>query len=118
MNPGLTLKISEIEDLPVLTLLGRMDAANHDQFDTIADRLVAAGHLVVAVDLTDLTYISSAGTESLRRLTSSLRERGGSVCLCGVSGVVKTVLEITRVLPLFQLFDAPETAHAATRPTP
>src|SRR4051794_7890486 len=52
----------------------------------------------VVVDLSKLTYLSSVGYGPLITLRSRVRESGGRLILCGLSGVVKEVFEATRLL--------------------
>ncbi len=88
-----------------IALAGRMEAESREQLQTAGDQLIGEGATHIAVDLSGLTYISSAGIGVLVRLSSLLREKGGEVALCGASGVVLTVLQITRVITLFQMRD-------------
>jgi anti-anti-sigma factor len=52
----------------------------------------------VVVDLTKLVYMSSVAYGPLITLRSRVREAGGRLVLCGLSGVVKEVFEATRLL--------------------
>jgi len=52
----------------------------------------------VVVDLSKLGYLSSVGYGPLITLRSRVRESGGRLILCGLSGVVKEMFEATRLL--------------------
>jgi anti-sigma B factor antagonist len=52
----------------------------------------------VVVDLSKLAYLSSVGYGPLITLRSRVRESGGRLVLCGLSGVVKEMFEATRLL--------------------
>ncbi len=94
---------SRIGNLDVITLNGRLDAANEHAFEEEGIRLVLAGARCIAVDMAGLTYISSAGIGGLLRLRGALGETGGELFLCGAKGVVKSVLEITRVADMIKM---------------
>jgi anti-anti-sigma factor len=104
---------SEFAGMAVLSLRGRMDAASEQDFEDEAKRLVAGNGAIIAVDLSELSYISSAGIGALMRLAGNARARQGDVVLCGAKGIVKSVLEITGVGQIFRLYaSVPEAAAA------
>jgi len=107
---------SRIGDWAVVRLEGRMDAASEHAFERESRKLVDDGARRIAVDLERLTYISSAGIGALIRLAASVRDRNGEVALCGAKGVVKSVLEITRVITLFRLFGDLGEVESVDRP--
>src|SRR5262245_3969675 len=64
----------------------------------LLDAVIGKQEPKVAVDLSKLTYMSSVGYGPLITLRSRVRESGGRLILCGLSGVVKEVFEATRLL--------------------
>ena len=93
-----------------------MDAASEHAFDLECETVLQGGRRHVAVDLAGLSYISSAGVGALLRLAGLFRDRNGEVVLCGAKGVVKSVLEITRVSSLFRMCDSVEAAATEMGP--
>ena len=63
----------------LIALEGRMDAASRDLLQAAGDRMAEMGAKHIVVDMTRLTYISSAGLGVLVRLSSILGKAGGSV---------------------------------------
>ncbi len=95
-----------------------MDAASEHDFDRECVAVLKSGAGRVAVDLAGLSYISSAGVGALLRLSGLFRDRNGEVLLCGAKGVVKSVLEITRVSSLFRMCDSVDAALGELGLTP
>lgn len=109
----LTVRTSLLKAGALVVLEGRMDAASRDLLQAAGDRMAETGTKHIVVDMTHLTYISSAGLGVLVRLSSILGKVGGRVSLCGTNGVVKTVLEITKIGSLFRIYDTADQAMSA-----
>ena len=109
----MTIRTSRLNNAAVILLDGRMDAASKDGLQNEGDRLLATGERRIAVDLSRLTYISSAGLGVLIRLSSLVQEAGGQMWLCGTTGAVSAVFEITRLTGLFQMYATVDEAVAA-----
>jgi len=92
----------------VAELSGRLDARSAPDFER--DALAAAdgleGERGMLLDLSGLEYISSAGLRSILLLARRLSGSGGRVVLCGMSGVVKEVFDISGFGSIFQLHDS------------
>lgn len=112
------LEIAETRagDVTVLTLSGRLVADEEDiLFAQHVDGLVAAGRTRVVVDFHDVTCIDSGGVGTLVAKFLSVRRRGGDMRLVRVTDRTRRVLEITRLLTVFQIFDsAAEAIHSFT----
>lgn len=107
------LEIAETRagDVTVLTLTGRLVADEEgDLFAQHVDGLVAAGRIHIAVDFHDVTCIDSGGVGTLVAKFLSVRRRGGDMRLVRVTDRTHRVLEITRLLTVFQVFDSTEEA--------
>lgn len=94
----------------VLRVDGRMDAVSCNTFGEACDRAIKEGVLWLVADLGALRYISSAGIGTLVRLAITLRQKNGEIVLCGVNGLVRDVLQVTRTHALFRVFESPEEA--------
>lgn len=94
----------------VLRVAGRMDAENASQFEGQCDSCIADGFKTVVVDLADLVYVSSMGLRSVVTVAKKLRDKGGELRICRLTGLVRQVFEITR---LNQIFPPHETVESA-----
>ena len=107
------LEIAETRagDITVLALSGRLVADEEDLvFAEHVDALVADDRIRVVVDFHDVTCIDSGGVGTLVAKFLSVRRRGGDMRLVRVTDRTRRVLEITRLLSVFQVFDSIEEA--------
>jgi anti-sigma B factor antagonist len=77
----------------------------------VKDLLIKSSQIVL--DLGDVTYIDSGGLGTLVGLYASARKIGGDIKLARVGGRANEVLQITKLLTLFEVFDKAENAVAS-----
>ena len=94
----------------VLHLAGRMDAQNAAQFERECESCIAEGHTSLVIDLASLTYVSSMGLRSFVAIAKKLKDKGGALRLCRLTGLVRQVFEITRLDHVLALHDSLESA--------
>jgi anti-sigma B factor antagonist len=101
----------QVGEAIVLGVAGRLIA---DQgtcpFCERVDSLLAAGFRDVLVDLSRITYIDSAGVGALVWKYRSVTGRGGTFSLVRPSPRVRTILAITRLNTVFDIFDSEASA--------
>ena len=76
--------------------------------DTVK-KLVAQSPNVV-LNLHDVTYLDSGGLGTLVSLFTTARNAGGAVKLCRLSQRVGDLLQVTKLLTIFEVFDDEEKA--------
>jgi len=64
----------------------------------------------IVLNLADVSYIDSAGVGTLVGLYASVHNAGGDIALVGLTGKVKDVLQITKLVTVFEVFATPEDA--------
>jgi len=99
-------------EVVVIRPVGRLDAANAPDFDTAAGKALAGASCKVLVDLGSLEYISSAGLRCMLLLAKKVKSNSGSLMLCGLSGMVANVFEVSGFTPMFQIADDADKAVA------
>jgi anti-sigma B factor antagonist len=67
----------------------------------------------IVLDLGDVTYIDSGGLGTLVGLYASARKIGGDIKLARLGRRAKEVLQITKLVTLFEVFDKGEDAVAS-----
>jgi len=98
-------------DVTVLTLSGRLVADEEDLvFAYQVGGLLAENRIHIVVDFHDVTSIDSGGVCTLVAKLVSVRRRGGDMRLVRVTDRTRRVLEITRLLSVFQVFESTEEA--------
>lgn len=90
----------------VLRLLGEVTAPDRSAFEAVASRVLEGGPKTVAVDLSELVYMDSAGLGFLLILLKMAEEKGASVVLAGPRGEVKEQLELARFNLLFPISES------------
>ena len=101
------MEISErtIGDLTILDLKGRLaEGDGDDVFRAAIDRLVQLGRLKVLLNMAQVPYVDSCGLGALAGKYVSLHRRNGQLKLCNLNAQSSRVLEITRLLTVFETF--------------
>jgi len=97
----------------VIALDGRMDADQASLFEAECDRAAKQGSGNIIVDLAKLQYVSSLGLRSFLHVAKARQASGGALALVHFGGFVKQVFDVTRLTPLFQIYDTVEQALEA-----
>jgi anti-sigma B factor antagonist len=77
-----------------LRLRGELDIASAPELAATLDRLVAANHLVVVLDLGELSFLDCAGMRPIRSAMSAMRDRGGSLVIRHPHPLVERALQL------------------------
>ena len=104
---------TRLDKAVVMKLSGRMDAANATEFEAACESWIRQGETCLILDLGELAYVSSMGLRSFLMVAKKLQGKGGELPLCRMSGLVRQVFELTRLLALFKLYDSTEAALAS-----
>ena len=107
-----TIERVRIGNNVVLHLVGRMDVDGATYFEPECDSCIADGFATLIVDFSSLAYISSMGLRSVVTVAKKLKDKGGELRICGLTGLVRQVFEITRLVQLFPIYDSVELALA------
>ena len=105
-----TIERTQIGNNVVLHVAGRMDAENAVLFERQCESCISEGITGLVVDLKDLKYVSSMGLRSFVVIAQKLREKGGDLQICRLTGLVQQVFEITRLNQVLHLHDSLESA--------
>jgi len=105
-----TVEQKQVAGQVVVIVSGRMDAESAPQFEEKCRACIAEGLTGLVVDLGELTYVSSMGLRSFISVTKALQEKGETLRLCRLKGLVKQVFEITGLLGMFRVYDSVEAA--------
>lgn len=90
------LRTSEKNGWTLLCVEGRLDRLTAQDAGEKADKVFAATQKL-AVDMSGLEYLSSAGIRVLLRLTKQAQAEGKAFALVAPSGMVKVVLAESRM---------------------
>ena len=99
----------------LVALAGRLDMISAGPLEQELEGLIAAGSRRLAIDMSGLDYLSSAGLRALLVAARRLQEAQGTLVLVGLRGMVKEVLEIAGLTNVFPAY-ASESDLLAARP--
>ena len=77
-----------------LRVLGELDIASAPELAVALDRLLAADHRVVVLDLTELSFLDCAGMRPIRSALGALRCRGGTLVIRHAQPLVERTLRM------------------------
>ena len=87
-----------------VTLAGRLDTGTAPQLEAELLPLLGGPIRVLAFDLAELEFITSAGLRVLLAARKALSDRGGSVAFVNMQPQIQRVAEIVKSLPSFRIF--------------
>ena len=96
-----------IGDVTILDIDGRITVQDGaDSFRDVIRQLVRQGRVKLVVNFHDVAYIDSTALGEIIRAYTSVTRKGGTLKLLNVTARVHELLMITRLLSVFDLFDA------------
>lgn len=88
----------------IISCAGRLDTTTSPMLEKEVDRLLGESPQLIAFDMEDLNYMSSAGVRVLIKTLKAMKENGGKVVLLRLPPQIKKVLEIINALPEQRIF--------------
>ena len=102
-RPGLTIDTKPLHGSAVLVrLVGVVDANTYTALEEALKRQLSLQRFLLVVDMTDVTYLASAGIGVLIATLSRVRENHGNLVLLNPQAEVESVLNL---LGLRECFD-------------
>ena len=103
---SLTITTREITDVIAVGLAGRitLGEATGQLRDTVR-KLVSDGHKKVLFNLEKVEYIDSAGLGEIVGAYTTIKNSGGVLKMVKVQGRALDLMQITRLMTLFEFFD-------------
>jgi anti-sigma B factor antagonist len=95
---------SEVEGVRLLALDGGLDHTNTDEFIEKMYQVLDEGSPCVVLDFERLTYVSSWGLASLVRVHHHYATRGGRIAFANLHTAVATILRLSHLDRLFDLY--------------
>ena len=103
----MTIGERSVGDVTVVDVSGRITIQEGaDQLRDLMRDLMRRGRMKVVFNLQNVPYIDSTALGEIIRLYTSVIRKGGSVKLLNPSAHVHQLFVITRLLSVFDLFDA------------
>lgn len=104
------VSVEHIDGRLIVTVIGRLDTVSAPSFDLQLAPLLARPRPHILVDLSGVSYISSAGLRSILQLVKHSASHGGRVGLFGAQPQIVEVIDISGFPSLLDLYPDRETA--------
>ncbi|HWZ97751.1 MAG TPA: STAS domain-containing protein [Candidatus Dormibacteraeota bacterium] len=104
----MTIKMTnrEVDDVSVVTLDGRIVLGDEsNSFREKLKSMIAEGKKKIVLNMADIKYIDSAGLGTLVAAHLSAKTQGASVRLCNLGKKFHEVMQITKLLTIFDVYD-------------
>ena len=95
----------------VVQVGGELDMATRREFQDFVRDVVDAGARQVVFDMAQVPFMDSSGLGALVELLKLLRDRGGRLGLAAAQRQVRTVLELSAIDQVVELYDSVEAAE-------
>ncbi|MEO7994513.1 MAG: STAS domain-containing protein [bacterium] len=103
----------EQNNILIVDIKGELDAkAAPDLKDALTDKITGGQHRVL-VNLSDISYLDSAGLGVLVSGLKFATRQNGDLRMWGLQDEVKNIFQLTRLNKVFQIFDTEEQAMAS-----
>ncbi len=97
----------------ILNVSGRLDTLTAPDFESGVCGWIEQGEDHIVLDFADLEYISSAGLRSVLVAAKQLRQKGGRLSCCSMSGVVRKVFDVSGFSKMVEIHDSVDDAVSA-----
>lgn len=97
------ITIYRTEGVPTVELAGRIDGLSTAELDNQFETLTSAGERVLFVDLSKITYISSAGIRTFLVSQKTLKAIGGELILFGLSPAIYQTFKVSGLHSIFKI---------------
>ena len=102
-----------IESAQIVALEGELDAASSAQTRTELRERLKKGQIRFVIDLSAVPFLDSSGLSVLVTVLKAAREQGGDIALLSPVPQVRSLLELTRLHRVFEVFEHEDDAVAA-----
>jgi anti-sigma B factor antagonist len=91
-----------------ITLTGRFDAHETDEFRRVATSLLSQEHPAVLMEMSNVAFVDSSALAAMVALQREAAKLGGAVTLVNVSDPVRVILELTDLSTVFATVSDPD----------
>lgn len=95
----------EVDGWIVWSVKGKIDTITAADVDAEGEKLLE-GSSKLALDLSDVTYLSSAGLRVMLRIAKKAKAASKTFSVCCATGIVKDVLEESGMDMLISIYDS------------
>jgi anti-sigma B factor antagonist len=114
INVALKMTYREVDGVAVVALDGRIVLG--EESNALREKvksLIADGKKKIVLNMDNITFIDSAGLGTLVAAHHSAKSQGASLRLCHLGSKFQEVLQITKLLTVFEVYDTEAAAVAS-----
>ena len=104
LNSMVDIRVSELEQVTLVEVIGRVDSLNAAELGTSLSNAIDEGNTNIVLDLSQVSYMSSAGLRELVSAFKKVRRVSGDLRIAQPSTRVQEVLEMAGLDTIFQIF--------------
>lgn len=104
------LSVEKTNDVDVLILEGRLDAASAKNVKSEVNALTKDNRIKMVMDMGEISFMDSSGLGSLVASLRSVNKLGGDIKIAALQDPVRVIFELTRLHRIFEIFDDKESA--------
>lgn len=94
-------KVEQLKDYAVVTIQGRIDTTNYNEFEKSISEVMNSGSLKILIDCSGLNYISSSGLRVFLITHKRMTATGGQLTLCSIQPAIKEIFDISGLTSFF-----------------
>jgi anti-sigma B factor antagonist len=118
-NVALKMTTREVDDVTVVALDGRIVLG--EESNALREKvksLVAEGKKKIVLNMANISFIDSAGLGTLVAAHHSAKGQGASLRLCHLGAKFSEVLQITKLMTIFEVYNTEAEAVASFTTSP
>ncbi|MBM4159060.1 MAG: STAS domain-containing protein [Ignavibacteria bacterium] len=100
----LKFEVNKTEKYTTLILYGRIDGQTAPELDILFDRLTKEGGRIIAVDFSNVNYLSSAGIGVFVKVQKILKNISGEIILLSVSDNLYKIFSVSGLVNFFKIY--------------
>ena len=107
--PLLISSAQKAKDAHIVAPSGQIDGSTYSVLEDELDKILANNPTLIALDMAEVDYLSSAGIRIILKTKKALTTSGGKLVFMHLQPQIKKVFEIIEALPSMRVFkDIPE----------
>lgn len=106
------INTEQVNGTLIANVEGRIDGGNAQDFESAMQEVIENTDSALIIDLSSLSYISSAGLRVILIIAKTLTKRDAKFSLCGLSGSINEIFVISGFNKIITIHDSREDALA------
>lgn len=100
------LNVHKINETYIIDILGEMDIYNASQLRSLFSKMLSKKVRSFIINMQNVDYIDSAGIGALIYICEKISKEDLQLAIVNVHGIVKTVIELTKLGFYFPIYDS------------